>query len=232
MAAARYRISSRSLPGRQGMTERWGVIVTDIQGDFTEWKKGSLAVPGSGESYVRSAEEVSKRLSDMGIPVFGTQDWHPPNHISFATSHPGARPFETITINGRTQKLWPPHCVQGTENARILIDNNLFLAIVRKAQNPDVESYSAFQDERGARTEMDTVLKINNVQKVLIYGIATDYCVRATSLDGMHSGYSITVVEDLCRGVSPETGAAALDEMRRVGIRVVGTLNKIIGELG
>src|SRR5208283_3823223 len=117
------------------MVGKWGVIVTDVQGDFTEWKKGSLAVPGSDEAYVKSAETATRHLSKMGLPIFGTQDWHPPGHTSFAVNHPGKKPFETITIESRTQVLWPAHCVQGTENARILIDNNLFLAVVKKAQN-------------------------------------------------------------------------------------------------
>ena len=213
------------------MTGKWGVIVTDIQGDFTEWKKGSLAVAGSDESYVTSVERATRRLKELGLPIFGTQDWHPPNHVSFHTSHPGKKPFDTIEIRDKTQALWPPHCVQGTENARILIDNNLFLAVVRKAQDPALESYSAFQDEVGHKTEMETVLRINGVDRFIIYGIATDYCVKATALDGRAEGYEVTVVEDLCRGVSAETTAAALAEMRANGVRLVATLDGAIQEI-
>ncbi len=206
----------------------WGIVVTDIQGDFTEWKKGSLAVPGSDEKYVKKAEEATRRLSTLGLPIFGTQDWHPPNHVSFATSHPGKKAFDTITLAGKARVLWPPHCVQGTENARVLIDNNLFLAIVKKAQDPAVESYSAFQDENGRKTEMDTILKMNGVKKVIVYGIATDYCVRATSLDLVSAGYKATVIEDLCRGVSPDTSRAAIEEIRKQGVRVLGSLDELI----
>ncbi len=213
------------------MAAKWGVIVIDIQGDFTEWKKGSLAVPGSDEGYVRNAEAATRRLKKAGLLIFGTQDWHPPDHVSFASSHPGKKPFDTIEIKGRTQVLWPPHCVQGTENARILIDNNLFLAVVKKAQNPALESYSAFQDEGGIKTEMETILRINGVEKLVIYGIATDYCVRATALDGLLAGYPVTVVEDLCRGVSPDSTASALVEMRGKGVRLVSTLDEILREI-
>ena len=213
------------------MTEKWGVIVTDIQGDFTEWKKGSLAVPGSDEVFVRNAEAAARRLKEAGLPIFGTQDWHPPDHISFAANHPGKKPFDTVEIQGRMQVLWPPHCVQGTENARILIDNNLFLAVVKKAQNPARESYSAFQDEGGVKTEMETILKITGVEKLVIYGIATDYCVRATALDVLAAGYPVTVVDDLCRGVSPDTTASALLEMRGRGVRLVNTPDEILREI-
>ena len=175
--------------------------------------------------------ENTRRLKEFGLPVFGTQDWHPPDHISFAVNHPGKKPFDMIDIDGRSHTLWPSHCVQGTENARVLIDNNLFLAIVKKAQNPALESYSAFQDEGGLKTELETVLAINGVGNLIVYGIATDYCVKATAIDGLSSGYSVTVVEDLCRGRSPGTSAAALNEMRRLGIKVVNTLGEIIGEI-
>jgi nicotinamidase/pyrazinamidase len=213
------------------MAAKWGVIVIDLQGDFTEWKKGSLAVPGSDEAYVRNAEAATGRLKKAGLLIFGTQDWHPPDHVSFASSHPGKKPFDTIEIRGRTQVLWPLHCVQGTENARILIDNNLFLAVVKKAQNPALESYSAFQDEGGIKTEMENILRINGVERLVIYGIATDYCVRATALDGLAAGYPVTVVEDLCRGVSPDTTASALVEMRGKGVRLVNTLDEILREI-
>jgi len=214
------------------MAGKWGVIVVDMQGDFTEWKKGSLAVPGSDERYVRNVEIATRRFSDMGLPIFGSQDWHPPNHISFATSHPGRRPLDVITIDGRTQVLWPPHCVQGTEKARILIDNNLFLAVVKKAQSPAIDSYSAFQDEGGTKTELETMLRTNGVERLIIYGLATDYCVRATALDGLSAGYRVTIVEDLCRGVSPDTTSSALAEMKKKGVRLVPSLEGMIEKIG
>lgn len=213
------------------MTNKWGVIVIDIQGDFTKWKEGSLAVPGSDEGYVKSVETATRQFKELGIPILGTQDWHPPDHISFAASHPGKKPFETMMIDGGIQVLWPPHCIQGTENARVLIDNNLFLAVVKNAQNFDVESYSFFHDGKGTKTEMDTILRMKGVEKVIVYGIATEYCVRETSSDLIAAGYKTTVIEGLCRGVSPDASATALDEMRRKGIRVIATPDEIIEEI-
>jgi nicotinamidase/pyrazinamidase len=213
------------------MAGKWGVIVIDMQGDFTKWKQGSLAVPGSNEDYVKAVEEATRTLKDLGLPVIATQDWHPPNHVSFATSHPGKRPFEEIMIDGKKETLWPPHCVQGTENARVLPDNNLFLAIVKMSQDPTVENYSAFKDGRGVKTELDTVLSLNGVDKIIIYGIATEYVVRATALDLLAAGYKPVVVESLCRGVTRDTSANAIDEMKSRGIRLVGALNDIIEEV-
>ncbi|MCX5805230.1 MAG: isochorismatase family protein [Proteobacteria bacterium] len=213
------------------MSGKYGVIVVDMQGDFTKWKKGSLSVPGSDEGYVKSVEAATRQLKDLGVLIFGTQDWHPPDHVSFATSHPGKRPFETIIIDGRTQALWPPHCIQGTENARVLIDNNLFLAIIKMSQDPSVENYSAFQDGKGTKTEMDAILRANGVEEVILYGIAIEYCVKATSLDLLAANYKTTVIEGLCRGVSPDAAADALDEMRHKGIRVVYMLTEIIEEI-
>jgi nicotinamidase/pyrazinamidase len=213
------------------MAGKYGVIVVDVQGDFTKWKNGSLAVPGSDEGYVKSVEAATRQLKDLGVLIFGTQDWHPPDHVSFATSHPGKKPFETIIIDGRTQALWPPHCIQGTENARVLIDNNLFLAIVKMSQDPSVENYSAFQDGNGTKTEMDAILRINGVEEVILYGIATEYCVKATSLDLLAANYKTTVIEGLCRSVSPDAAAAGLDEMRHKGVRVVNELNEIIEQI-
>ena len=209
----------------------WGVIVTDVQGDFTVWKEGSLAVPGSDLDYVRAVERATRQLDESGLPIFGTQDWHPANHVSFFTTHPGKRPLDVIDLDGRSQVLWPPHCIQGTEKARIVIDNNLFLAVVRKAQDPLVESYSAFRDDGGAETEMDAMLRLNNVKNLVIYGIATDYCVRATALDGVHAGYNVIVVQELCRGVAVDTTTSALEEMIGAGVRVVTRASDLIAEL-
>lgn len=90
------------------MKDKRGVIVTDVQGDFTELKNGSLAVPGTDEEYVREVEEATRRLKEAGLVVFGTQDWHPADHISFASNHPGKKPFDSIVVNGRTQNALAP----------------------------------------------------------------------------------------------------------------------------
>jgi nicotinamidase/pyrazinamidase len=213
------------------MAGKGAVIVIDIQGDFTKWKKGSLAVPGSDENYIKNVETATREFKELGVPIFGTQDWHSSNHISFAISHPGKKPFETMIINGKTQVLWPSHCVQGTGKARIIIDNNLFLAIVKNAHDSEVESYSFFQDEEGKRTELDALLKINGIEEVIVYGIATEYCVKATSLDLFAAGYKTTVIESLCRGVSSDASAAAIDEMKSKGIRVVAAPTETIEEI-
>jgi len=198
-----------------------GVIVVDVQGDFTTWKNGSLAVPGTDETYVKSVENATKELARQGYLIFGTQDWHPANHVSFYTNHPGKKPFDVIKVNGKTQVLWPPHCVQGTENARVLVDNNLFLAIVKKGKDPRYDSYSGFQDDGGHKTEMDEILKRNGITKVIVYGIATDYCVKATAIDAANAGYKVMVIESLCRGVAPDTSKAAIQEMKGKGITIV-----------
>jgi nicotinamidase/pyrazinamidase len=140
--------------------------------------------------------------------------------MSFASNHPGKKPFEAIKIDGRTQVLWPDHCVQGTENARVLVDNNLFMAVVKKGKDTNYDSYSGFQDDGGAKTEMNSILKRNGIQKVFVYGIATDYCVKATAIDAVNAGYEVTVIEGLCRHVAPDTSAKALQEMKDKGITV------------
>jgi nicotinamidase/pyrazinamidase len=207
------------------LVEKTGVIVVDIQGDFTEWKEGALAVSGTGEEYVKKANEVTKTLYKSGLPIYGTQDWHPSDHISFYTNHPGTKPLDTIEIDGRTQVLWPPHCVQGTENAKILVDNRLFLAIVRKGKDKQYDSYSAFQDNGGHKTEMGSILRHNGIGKIVLYGIATDYCVRATALDAISAGFQVTVIEELCRGVAPDTSEEALEETKEAGAIILETFN-------
>lgn len=211
-------------------TGKTGVIVVDVQGDFTTWKKGSLAVPETDEAYVKSVEDATRALAKQGCLIFATQDWHPPNHVSFYTNHPGKKPLETIEINGKTQVLWPPHCVQGTENAKVLVDNRLFHAIVRKGMDPRYDSYSGFQDDGGAKTEMDEILKRSGITKLVIYGIATDYCVKATAIDAANAGYKVMVLESLCRAVAPNTREAAIQEMKNRGITIIKDfdLNRVL----
>jgi nicotinamidase/pyrazinamidase len=202
-----------------------GVIVVDVQGDFTTYKNGSLAVGGTDKAFVDKVQKVTEALSAKGYLIFGTQDWHPADHVSFYSNHSGKKPFEAIQIEDRTQVLWPPHCVQGTENARVLIDNNLFLAIVKKGRDKKYDSYSGFQDDGGAKTEMNRILQQKGIKELIVYGIATDYCVKATAMDAVDAGYGVTVIEGLSKGVSPDTTAKALAEMKAKGVIIKSELD-------
>ena len=197
-----------------------GVIVVDIQGDFTEAKEGSLAVSGTDTTFIETVANSARRMKDAGLTIFATQDWHPAGHVSFYTNHIGKKPFDAIKVDDRTQVLWPPHCVQGTENAKILIDTKLFHRIIQKGQDKKFDSYSGFQDDGGQETEMDSILKQNGIEKVVVFGIATDYCVRATAIDAVQAGYEVIVIKELCRGVAPDTSTTALEEMEKAGVIV------------
>jgi nicotinamidase/pyrazinamidase len=167
--------------------QKIAVLVVDLQSDFTTAENGTLAVPDTDQKFIKKVFDETLKLKNQGFTIFGTQDWHPANHISFAMRHPGKRPFETIQIGSRTQVLWPSHCVQGTEGAKVLLDNTIFQAIIKKGQNPEFDSYSGFKDDGGARTKLDVILKKAGVRKLIIYGIATDYCVKATAMDAVEN---------------------------------------------
>jgi nicotinamidase/pyrazinamidase len=197
-----------------------GVIVVDLQGDFAILKKGALAVAGTDQAYLGQVAAATETLRKKGYPIYATQDWHPANHVSFYTSHAGKKAFDAIDLAGRQQVLWPPHCVQKTENAKLLLDSRTFVAVVQKGKDRRYDSYSGFQDDGGAQTELNALLKKNGIQEVIVYGLATDYCVKATALDAVKAGYKVTVIEGLSRGVAPDTTAKALDEMRQKGITI------------
>ena len=206
-------------------TAKIGVNVVDIQGDFTKLKNGSLAVDGTDEAYIKAVEENTKKLKEAGFPIYATQDWHPKNHASFFTNHKGKKAFDVIKLHGKDQVLWPPHCVQNTPGAEILLDKKLFKAVVRKGMDSQYDSYSGFQDDGGKKTEMDKFLKKDKIKKIVLYGIATDYCVRATSLDAVAAGYKVIVIKNLCRGVAPDTSQKAIEEMKSKGVVVLDDLD-------
>jgi nicotinamidase/pyrazinamidase len=133
--------------------------------------------------------------------------------------------FDVVKIDGRSQVLWPPHCVQGTENARILLDDSLFSAVVRKGVDARFESYSAFRDDGGSATALEELLREHGINALVVYGIATDYCVKATAIDAARAGFAVTVVESLCRGVTAETTVQALKQMEEAGITVAREFN-------
>ena len=205
--------------------EGWAAIVVDVQPCFVEG--GSLAVSGADHAYVAKVQRDTKWLYRKGYLIFGTRDYHPPDHISFASNHPGHNPFDVIDIDGRQQVLWPDHCVQTAGDSRALVDNNLFFEIVKKGQNPLFDSYSAFRDDGGAVTELHSILQAEGITHLVIYGIATDYCVYASVMGALERGYSVTVVEDLIRGVAPETSAAVIEEMKAAGVEFVPSVKKL-----
>lgn len=197
--------------------ENIGIVVVDVQGDFTQLRNGSLAVEQTDQSYLYSVDKAVLGFKERGYKIFATQDWHPEDHISFFTNTPGKQPFEILEIDGRSQVLWPPHCVQNSDNARLLLDENLFTEIIQKGTNKSYDSYSGFQDDGGIDTGMDKILKANNIEKLVVFGLATDYCVKATVLDARKKGYKVVVIESLCKGVAPESTKEALKEMESVG---------------
>jgi nicotinamidase/pyrazinamidase len=157
--------------------------------------------------------------------MYATQDWHPKDSISFYTSHEGKKPLDAIDIGGgRTQVLWPPHCVKDTEGAKILLDTKLFNAIVKKGMNKDFDSYSGFEDDGGAKTGMDEILKKDGVKEIIVYGIAMDYCVKATAIHAVRAGYKVTVIDDLTARITPETAARAVGELKEAGVTLLPSL--------
>jgi len=197
------------------------VVVVDLQKDFTKAYNGSLAVNGTDEAYLKVAAETTKKLKELGLPVYATQDWHPADHVSFASSHMGKNPLETIDLeDGRTQILWPDHCVQGSDGAMLLLDEKLLDGVVRKGANPSYDSYSGFKDDGGAITVLDKTLKSSGIKNLIVYGIATDFCVKFTVLDGIDAGYNVIVIRDLTPEIAPDTAAAAWTDMEKKGAAI------------
>lgn len=195
------------------------LIIVDVQNDFCPG--GALPVPG-GDQVV----PVINRLMGRFDRVVATQDWHPPEHLSFAANHPGRKPGDVIQLAGLEQMLWPVHCVQGTPGAEFHpdLDRSGIQAVFRKGMDPEIDSYSGFFDNgRRRSTGLEDYLRREGVDEVYICGLATDYCVRWTALDAVRLGFRTYVIEDACRGVELRPGdvAAALDQMRQAGVQVV-----------
>jgi nicotinamidase/pyrazinamidase len=203
-------------------TENTGVIVVDVQADFSELKSGALAVPGTDAHYIDDVQTATRRFQNQGLRIYFTLDWHPPDHISFYTNNPGTEPFQEVEIEpGRTQVMWPPHCVQNTPGADILIDFEGGAEGVQTGANPKFDSYSGFVDDGGNQTGLDGLLRRDGIKKLIIYGLATDYCVKHTALDAAELGYKVELLVALCRGISPDTTASALAEMKARGVTIV-----------
>jgi nicotinamidase/pyrazinamidase len=152
---------------------------------------------------------------------------HPKNHLSFYVNHPGKKPFEVIKLHGQDQVLWPPHCIQCMENAQILIDTSVLKLIAQKGMLVDWDSYSGFYVGGDNKTILEGALKDAGIDKLLMFGIATDYCVKSTAIDGAKLGFKVTVVKDLCRGVDRKTIKKAVQDMAAAGVTVVEKLDEV-----
>jgi len=217
-------VGLRPLYGEDASKGRSAVIVVDIQADFTEAHQGSLAVAGTDKAYLKAVVKATEKLKAAGHLIFATQDWHPADHVSFVSNHQGRQAFEVIKIEGRDQVLWPAHCIQETKGAEMLLDPRLFTKVVKKGKDRRFDSYSGFQDDGGARTEMESVLREAGVREVIVYGVATDYCVRATALDAATAGFKVTMVRGLSRGVAADSTKKALADLKSAGVTVVESL--------
>ncbi len=191
------------------------LIVADVQNSFMPG--GSLAVP-RGDEVVPVINALAERFAHVVL----TQDWHPRGHRSFASSHPGAKPFDVIALDYGNQILWPDHCVQGTEGARLHADLAVPHAelVLRKGYRPDVDSYSAFVEaDRKTRTGLAGYLRERGIEQVYVCGLATDFCVAWTALDARNLGFTVVVVDDACRAIDTQGSlAAAWTMLERAGV--------------
>ena len=194
---------------------RDALIVVDVQNDFLPG--GSLAVAG-GNEIIAPIERLAQRFSNVVM----TQDWHPGDHISFASNHPGKKPFETIELDYGTQVLWPDHCVIGTAGAAFAPSLNLPGAqlIIRKGFHRDVDSYSGFREaDRQTSTGLAGYLRERDFDRVFVVGLATDFCVGWTALDARQAGFEAIVVEDACRAIDANGSLAkAWADMAAAGV--------------
>jgi nicotinamidase/pyrazinamidase len=196
------------------------LLLIDIQNGFCPG--GNLAV-AEGDQVV----PVANRLIDSGRYdlIVASQDWHPAGHGSFASAHPGKAPFEMGELAGKPQMMWPDHCVQGTDDAKLHpgLHTGAIDHIQQKGENPAVDSYSAFRDnDQSALTGLADYLKVKGVSELDLCGLATDYCVKFSALDAldMLPGVKVRFIADGSRGITPEGVAAAIEEMRSRGVEI------------
>ncbi|QHL86421.1 bifunctional nicotinamidase/pyrazinamidase [Nibribacter ruber] len=176
------------------------LLLIDIQNDFLPG--GSLAVP-DGDAIIPLVNHLQPKF-DL---VVATQDWHPSNHKSFAGQHAGNKVFDTITLNGLEQVLWPHHCIQGTPGADFssALDMHRVEAIFRKGTNPEIDSYSGFYDNGHLKsTALAEYLRGKGVTEVYVAGLAADFCVFFTAKDALQEGFATYFIEDATRAISSE----------------------------
>ena len=192
------------------------LLVIDPQNDFCEG--GRLAVAG-GAGVMPTINQLSERFERVIV----TQDWHTPDQVSFASNHDGAAPFTEIDVAYGRQMLWPDHCLQGSPGADFHPDVAPTVrkssAVIRKGYNPAVDSYSGFfENDRRTPTGLSGLLRELGVTRVVLCGLAYDYCVRFTAEDAVREGFEAVVIRDATRAIAPETAAEAGRRFTALGV--------------
>jgi nicotinamidase/pyrazinamidase len=197
--------------------------LVDVQPTFMPG--GELPV-ADGEAVV----PVINRLLRLFDHAFATQDWHPPGHSSFASSHPGRKAYDTISMPYGPQVLWPDHALQDSPNAALHRDLDLAKVevIIRKGFHQQIDSYSTFfENDRRTATGLDGWLRERGFRRVFLAGLATDFCVAWSAEDAVRLGYEVVMIEDACRGIGVPLGSHrttmddACERLHRLGVRIV-----------
>jgi nicotinamidase/pyrazinamidase len=192
------------------------LLVIDVQNCFLPG--GSLAVK-DGDQVIPVINKIAEGFTNVVM----TQDWHTAGHVSFASSHAGKKPFETIDLPYGKQVLWPDHCVQGTDGAALAKDLSIPQAVlvIRKGFHKDIDSYSAFTEADGkTSTGLAAYLKARGIQRVFVGGLATDFCVAWTAMDARKADFETSVVEDACRAIDTQGSLAkAWADMAKAGVK-------------
>ncbi len=199
-------------------------LVVDLQYDFLPG--GKLAVAG-GDEIIIPINRLGRRFENVGM----TQDWHPRGHISFASSHAGAKPFEIMELPYGPQVLWPDHCVWDTHGAEFSAETELphTQLVIRKGYHEVVDSYSGFQEaDRKTKTGLEGYLRERRFKRLFIAGLATDFCVNWTAVDSARAGFETYVIEDACRAIDTSGSLAqAWADMNAVGVKRI-----VAGDIG
>jgi len=207
------------MPARVTLGASDVLLAVDVQNDFCPG--GKLPVP-SGHEVVPVINRIAKRFAHVIL----TQDWHPAGHHSFASSHSGRQPFDTIEVAYGSQILWPDHCVQATRGAQFRDDLHIPHAelVLRKGFRPTIDSYSAFyENDRATATGLAGYLRERGLARVFLAGLAFDFCVRYSAEDARKGGFDVLVIEDACRGIDVAGSIAATREsLAAVGVACVG----------
>jgi len=196
------------------------LLIVDVQNDFCPG--GALEVPG-GDTIIPNIN----RLSQDFQCVVQTQDWHPPDHQSFASNHTSGDPMETVEMPYGDQVLWPDHCIQGSTGAEFHTDLNTknTQLIIRKGFRPHIDSYSAFyENDQNTATGLTGFLNFQSIDELYVVGLAADFCVKWSVLDGLREGFHVHIVEDAVKGIDTNGSLkAAWKEMKQAGVKVTLT---------